>query len=304
MNSTKHRGSAISQNFPVNPNHNYSTQSLGGKSTGYQFLDELVPSFLSIDYDGRVIRLDSFSKTISPGCRLGWITAQKDVCEQLFRITDATTQQPSGFVQAMVAQLLGDFGTASTLSVRVDKPLNGWGISGWVDWLEGLRCTYERRMIAMATIFEESRHLTTEFGNTEIFTFDWPMGGMFLWVRISISNHPLIAAVDPKRLMLALWVFCTQQPYRVLAVPGKDFAANRSIGETHGYLFLRFCFAAVPEDMLEVKSRSFIKACQDFWVIERIEDIDHILEEEDALKLMSQAEINAAEIDRESIDEL
>jgi DNA-binding transcriptional MocR family regulator len=51
-------------------------------SSGYPFLDSLVPSFLSTDTDGRVIRLDTFSKNLVPGCRLGWITAQPDIIEQ------------------------------------------------------------------------------------------------------------------------------------------------------------------------------------------------------------------------------
>lgn len=55
------------------------------KSSGYEFLDSLVPSYLSIDTDGRVIRLDTFSKTIAPGCRLGWITAQPAFIERLLR---------------------------------------------------------------------------------------------------------------------------------------------------------------------------------------------------------------------------
>ena len=36
-------------------------------------------SFLSLDVDGRVIRLDSFSKIVAPGFRLGWITAAPHV---------------------------------------------------------------------------------------------------------------------------------------------------------------------------------------------------------------------------------
>lgn len=55
------------------------------KSSGYDFLDSLVQSYLSIDVDGRVIRLDTFSKTIAPGCRLGWITAQPRFIEILTR---------------------------------------------------------------------------------------------------------------------------------------------------------------------------------------------------------------------------
>ena len=30
-------------------------------------MQELIPSFLSIDVDGRVLRLDSFSKVVAPG---------------------------------------------------------------------------------------------------------------------------------------------------------------------------------------------------------------------------------------------
>lgn len=55
------------------------------KSSGYEFIDSLVPSYLSIDVEGRVIRLDTFSKTIAPGCRLGWITAQPRFIERLER---------------------------------------------------------------------------------------------------------------------------------------------------------------------------------------------------------------------------
>ncbi|KIV83897.1 hypothetical protein PV11_05882 [Exophiala sideris] len=304
--SMKYRGVAASANFPTNLNHNYSTESLKGRSTGYQFLDELIPSFLSIDVDGRVIRLDTFSKTIAPGCRLGWITAQPSICEQIFRVTDGTTQQPSGFVQVIVAQLLGEFGDPATNASVVGSTAEatGWGLTGWVRWLEGLRSTYERRMIKMATIFEEHKLVPSQGSQTEMYTFSWPMGGMFIWLKINIFNHPLITSVDPKRLMFALWVSCTQRPYRVLTCPGGDFAANKSIKDAEGYLFLRFCFAAVDEDVLEDKSRSFIQACQDFWAIKDPKYIDHFLREEDAMKEMTQAARDTAEVDREVVADL
>jgi DNA-binding transcriptional MocR family regulator len=54
-------------------------------ASGYEFIDSLVSSYLSIDVDGRVIRLDTFSKTIAPGCRLGYVTAQPEVIERLTR---------------------------------------------------------------------------------------------------------------------------------------------------------------------------------------------------------------------------
>lgn len=39
----------------------------------------LVRSFLSSDADGRVVRLDSFSKFIAPESRCGWITGPKEL---------------------------------------------------------------------------------------------------------------------------------------------------------------------------------------------------------------------------------
>lgn len=35
------------------------------KSSGFDFLDSLVPSYINIDTDGRVLRLDTFSKTVA-----------------------------------------------------------------------------------------------------------------------------------------------------------------------------------------------------------------------------------------------
>lgn len=55
------------------------------KSSGFDYIDSLTPSFLSVDTDGRVIRLDTFSKTVAPGCRLGWITAQPALIERFQR---------------------------------------------------------------------------------------------------------------------------------------------------------------------------------------------------------------------------
>jgi len=70
-----------------------SDKSPSQKSSGYPFLDSLVPSYLSVDYQGRVVRLDTFSKTVAPGCRMGWITTQPALCERLLRITETSTQR-------------------------------------------------------------------------------------------------------------------------------------------------------------------------------------------------------------------
>lgn len=48
-----------------------------------QFQEEREPSFLSIDRDGRVMRFDSFSKVMSSGIRLGYVTGPKPLVDKL-----------------------------------------------------------------------------------------------------------------------------------------------------------------------------------------------------------------------------
>lgn len=63
------------------------------------FIDSLAPSFLKFDYQGRVVRLDSFSKTIAPGSRLGWFTCNPVFAERFERQAETSTQNPCGFGQ-------------------------------------------------------------------------------------------------------------------------------------------------------------------------------------------------------------
>lgn len=87
------RSEALSRGFPESidtkpaESEKLSDDKVPGlkKSSGYEFIDSLVPSYLSMDVDGRVIRLDTFSKTVAPGCRLGWITAQPKFIERFTR---------------------------------------------------------------------------------------------------------------------------------------------------------------------------------------------------------------------------
>ncbi|OTA24086.1 hypothetical protein BTJ68_11943 [Hortaea werneckii EXF-2000] len=179
----------------------------GWTSSGYAFLDSLVPSFISIDTDGRVIRLDTFSKTVAPD--VDW---------------------PSGFVQSLIAELvlgpdhegLNDPPTKHLKGGKGGLPAGqGWKADGWVRWLEGLRGNYERRMKLMCSTLDEGRDLIKSgrrnsltnaptlageaneadeddewavIETTPLYSFDWPVGGMFIWLRIHFASHPLYAS--------------------------------------------------------------------------------------------------------------
>jgi DNA-binding transcriptional MocR family regulator len=266
------------------------------KTSGFEFLDSLIPSYLSVDYQGRVVRLDTFSKTVAPGCRLGWITAQPALVERILRITETSTQQPSGFVQSMIAELIMGPQSSSDPGKGGAADGSGWKVDGWVRWLEGLRGNYERRMSTMCDTLNKGREavkagrrksLSEVVGDddwavvekTQIFSFVRPLGGMFVWVRFDFSSHPLAKEVPAARLSRALWIFWTAKPYLCLVAPGAMFAASEAIRDNDSHNCFRLCFAACPAEDVENITDRFTAGAQDFWRIKSKGKIDKLLEE-------------------------
>ena len=94
-----------------------------------EFLRALVPSFVKLDVDGRVIRLDSFSKVIAPGSRSGWAVLCEQLAERMIRHNEVSVQNPAGFSQVILYKLLDE----------------QWGHAGYLDWLIHLRAEYTSR---------------------------------------------------------------------------------------------------------------------------------------------------------------
>lgn len=283
----------------------------GWKSSGYKFLDSLVPSMISIDVEGRVIRLDTFSKTVAPGCRLGWITAQPALVERILRISETSTQQPSGFVQSMIAELIlgPDHQGLDDASKSKDKggkgglpDGEGWKADGWVRWLEGLRGNYERRKNKMSEVLNDGAYLVKSgrrnsldadeedewsvVEKTQMMSFDDPVGGMFLWLRVHFENHPLYHSYaksgELSRLSRALWIFWTTKPYLALVSPGTIFSPTPEIREAEGWKYFRLCFAAINEDDLEPVSKRVADGVAAFWRIKSRKEVEKLLEGEEA----------------------
>lgn len=109
-------------------------------ATHEEFIKSLIPSFLSIDVDGRVLRLESFSKVVAPGSRVGWIVGSEQVVERFTRSCEVSSQNPSGISQLALFKLLDEH----------------WGHSGYIDWLVNLRLSYTNRRNAMVHSCENS----------------------------------------------------------------------------------------------------------------------------------------------------
>ncbi|KAI1618534.1 aromatic amino acid aminotransferase I [Exophiala viscosa] len=193
------------------------------------FLANLVPSYLSIDTSGRVLRMDSFSKIIAPGSRCGWVTGSPKVVERFMRHSEVSTQNPSGFAMVALHKLLDE----------------NWGHKGFLEWLMYIRAEYTRRRDIMVNACEE--HLPTEVAS-------WvaPKAGMFHWISVDLTKHPLYQAkggnIDYATLLeIEEAVFVSAAEQGVLIARGSWFRAQRG---TDTELFFRATFAAAPAEKI------------------------------------------------------
>lgn len=142
---------------PSSPPPPPSEETSSSPLTHEAFLAALVPSLLSMDVDGRVLRLDSFSKVVAPGSRTGWVTGSDQVVERFVRHNEVSVQTPSGFAQLVLFKLLDEH----------------WGHAGYLDWLIHLRLQYTRRRDVMLRACER-------FLPREVVRWTPPAAGMFV----------------------------------------------------------------------------------------------------------------------------
>ncbi|KAG9005248.1 hypothetical protein FRB94_001666 [Tulasnella sp. JGI-2019a] len=210
-----------------------------------EWVETLSPSFLKFDYEGRVIRMDTFSKTIAPGSRIGWFTCSPMFADRLLRVGETSTQAPSGFGQSMVAELIA----------------NHWGYNKYVRWLQGLQKCYSNRRdelvdaiakefdlseeTAEPTFFSGAKMLAAKerlpawtpyatYGDEKKrrgtwFSFIPPTSGMFVWVRVHLENHPAYSqqsrSSDPTEHLEAR-LFIMLAEHKLLIGPGWFFSSK------------------------------------------------------------------------------
>ena len=117
--------------------------------------ESIVP-MASLNKDGLVIYLSTFSKTLSPGMRVGWVHASQEIIHNLISAKQAADLHTSTVQQRAVARLLSFF-----------------DYDGHVANLCGV---YGERLNAMLSALEE------HFPEGARWTM--PDGGMFIWVEL------------------------------------------------------------------------------------------------------------------------
>jgi 2-aminoadipate transaminase len=153
---------------PIVEDETYCELSLGAKPP---------PSLYDLDRDAAiVIRVNSFSKVLAPGLRLGWIGAARPIIEQLTLMKQQIDPQTQNLIQLVVARLIedGDFDRHLTV----------------------LRVEHRRRRDSLIKALH--RHLPQG-----ALRFAVPEGGLFLWCRLqpgvrarAVQEHALRNSVS------------------------------------------------------------------------------------------------------------
>lgn len=123
-----------------------------------RFAGEPIPSMCSLDSEGRVILLLTFSKTLSAGLRLAVMVARGDLMDALVRAKQPTDLCTSKLTQHMAARFMTEHGLDNHL--------------------ETIRPIYREKCTAMLNALE--RHMPKDVG------IEWtkPQGGLFVWMRL------------------------------------------------------------------------------------------------------------------------
>ena len=125
------------------------------------------PSLRELDAQNLVIHLNSFSKVMAPGLRLGWLSAAPSIVDQIAIIKQRLDPHTQNLVQFAMARLMRD--------------------GSFDNHLKTLRVEHARRCTAMLTAIQ--RHVPPGAMRAPR-----PLGGLYLWCRLAagVSSRELL----------------------------------------------------------------------------------------------------------------
>ncbi|PWN37995.1 PLP-dependent transferase [Meira miltonrushii] len=173
---------------------------------------------------GWVVRVDSFSKVLSAGIRMGFMTGPPTIMHYIESETAVINLQASGVAQIITFKLL-----------------QFWGYEGFLRHADATAEFYRKRrdnfeMKARKVLGEDSGK-----GQKSVATWITPVAGMFLWLRLKLPPSVNSAEGDSFALIRE-----KAHDKGVLAVPGMSFMPD---GKTTCYV--RTSFSLIPEEDVE-----------------------------------------------------
>lgn len=124
-----------------------------------RFEGETLPSIKSLDTDGRVVFLGTFSKTFCPGLRVGWVCAVEDVLNKFITVKQGADLQSNSMTQREIDMFMDLY----DLDAHVEK----------------IRQVYRHRRTLMMQSMKE-------YFPEEV-KYTYPCGGLFTWAVLPAS---------------------------------------------------------------------------------------------------------------------
>jgi kynurenine/2-aminoadipate aminotransferase len=173
------------------------------------------PSFLSIDTDGRVIRIDTMAKLMGPGYRIGWVTCTPKLAQKL------------------IMAIQGNCCGANSLSmVLLHEVIKTWGESSFEEFIKSTQRLYRSKAEAAVKACEQ--HLK---GLAE---FIVPKGGMFMWVRFLDGIKDFDEELEAQLV-----------EHKVVGVPGRLFWSEVSKAKSGAPCpYMRISFGSLLDDQI------------------------------------------------------
>lgn len=137
------------------------------------FEGERIPSIKSLDTEGRVLHLGSFSKILSPGLRVGWVCADKEIISKFELVKYSCDLQSAELAQMQIDEYLSN----NDLDEHLCKIIK----------------VYKERRDLMINAIKKNFPPEAKY--------IYPKGGMFVWVELPqhINTRELLKkAIDKK----------------------------------------------------------------------------------------------------------
>ena len=125
-----------------------------------------VPSLLKFDTDGRVLRIDSFSKMMMPGMRISVVTANNFFVKKLTMMNELSIHSAAAPSQLIVYMLMQE-----------------WRQQGFRQWIEYIQANYRRRRDIILDVFDK-------YLPKSLCSWNKPSSGMFLWIKLRLDKFP------------------------------------------------------------------------------------------------------------------
>ena len=212
------------------------------------YIDEyLVRSFMTIDTDARVVRLETFSKVFAPGVRVSFVAANKFLIQKMLDYTEVSTRAPSGVSQAVVYTAVKQM--AEPFLEETDHDFSKASMRGWFRWVMKVAGQYTHRRNVMFKALQE-----TEAFQKGYFSILEPSAGMFVNIRIQHAGQKQCEGKELSQVMDELNTKLIQN--RVRVVLGYKMAVDKAFSSRNcDFVRTTIAFASDDEQLAEASRR-------------------------------------------------